>query len=118
MSFYLPSAQPVAESPSRSSTDEDAPTSALHAALHTFTSSGSPHHSPQVADDHEGVPEKSKTGLDIVFNPEPVCLKGTGPDVEPALLSGYVVLHLTESASIREITLSFRGKAKLPVPSH
>lgn len=63
-------------------------------------------------------PEKSKSHLDISFHPETLYLKGTGPDVEPALLSGHVSLYLTESTSIKEITLSFRGKARLPVPSH
>jgi hypothetical protein len=116
MSFFVPPSPTAAESPSRNSPDEDILSSALHSALHPFTSS---HQSTQTAGDHESIPEKLKTGLEIIFNPEIVCLKGTGPDVEPALLSGHVALYLTESTSIKEITLSFRGKARLPpAPSH
>ena len=98
-------------------TDEDLLSSALHSALN-FTSPGSSHHSSQATGDHEMLHEKSRTGLEIIVNPETICLKGTGPEVEPALLSGHVALHLTESTSIKEITLSFRGKARLPLPSH
>jgi arrestin-related trafficking adapter 4/5/7 len=52
--------------------------------------------------------------LEISLTQEVLTLKGTGVDVEPALLSGNVVLHLSEPTSIREITLTFRGKARLP----
>ncbi|TFK53623.1 hypothetical protein OE88DRAFT_1655836 [Heliocybe sulcata] len=54
------------------------------------------------------------SSLDILVNSDTLFLKGTGVDVEPALLSGNVVLHLTEPMSIKEITLVFRGKARLP----
>ncbi|KAG6891564.1 hypothetical protein C0992_003591 [Termitomyces sp. T32_za158] len=46
-----------------------------------------------------------------------IFLKGTGVDVEPTLLSGHVAIHLSEATPIKEITLQFRGKARLPVPS-
>ncbi|TRM70115.1 hypothetical protein BD626DRAFT_422757 [Schizophyllum amplum] len=55
---------------------------------------------------------------EIVLDQECLYLRGTGVDVEPARLSGHLVLYLTESTSVREITLHFRGKARLPVPSH
>ncbi|TDL15305.1 hypothetical protein BD410DRAFT_732926 [Rickenella mellea] len=54
------------------------------------------------------------TSLDIVLATDPVILRGTGADVEPGLLSGNVVLFLTEATSIKQITLQFRGKARLP----
>ncbi|KAH8828389.1 hypothetical protein DL96DRAFT_1603061 [Flagelloscypha sp. PMI_526] len=56
--------------------------------------------------------------LEILLDSDFVTLKGTGTDVEPARLSGHVALYLAESTSIKEITLQFRGKAKLPAPGH
>ncbi|KAI5889271.1 uncharacterized protein SCHCODRAFT_02364181 [Schizophyllum commune H4-8] len=56
--------------------------------------------------------------LEIVLDQDCLYLRGTGVDVEPARLSGHLVLYLTESTSVREITLHFRGKARLPIPSH
>lgn len=61
--------------------------------------------------------EKEKAGIDIIVDSDTLSLQGTSVDVEPALLKGYIVLHLTEPTSIKEITLLFRGKAKLPIPS-
>ncbi|CDO76661.1 hypothetical protein BN946_scf184695.g2 [Trametes cinnabarina] len=55
--------------------------------------------------------------LEIHVASDTLCLRGTGVDVNPALLSGNLVLHLSEPTSIKEITLSFRGKARLPVSS-
>ncbi|ESK82922.1 arrestin domain-containing protein [Moniliophthora roreri MCA 2997] len=62
--------------------------------------------------------EKDRPRLEILLDKECIELKGTGVDVEPAWLSGHVALYLTESTSIKEITLVFRGKARLPVPNH
>ncbi|KAI3613232.1 arrestin domain-containing protein [Moniliophthora roreri] len=62
--------------------------------------------------------EKERLRLEIQLDKECIELKGTGVDVEPARLSGYVALSLSESTSIKEITLIFRGKARLPVPGH
>ncbi|KAG6874509.1 hypothetical protein C0995_010419 [Termitomyces sp. Mi166 len=45
-----------------------------------------------------------------------IFLKGVGVDVEPTLLSGHVAIYLSEATPIKEITLQFRGKARLPVP--
>ncbi|KAJ8518138.1 hypothetical protein ONZ45_g4772 [Pleurotus djamor] len=59
--------------------------------------------------------EKDRQRLEISLDTDCLYLKGTGADVEPALLSGHVILHLAESTSIKEITLQFRGKARLPV---
>lgn len=92
-------------------------TSSLHSAFNTL-SSGHTRASSHPTGEHTMLHEKSKTGLEIILDHETIALKGTGPDVEPALLSGHVALHLTEATSIKGITLSFRGKTKLPMPSH
>jgi len=55
--------------------------------------------------------------LDITLESNCVFLKGTGVDVEPAYLTGQVALTLTEPTSLKEITLQFRGKARLSVPA-
>ncbi|KAK0194986.1 hypothetical protein F5146DRAFT_1023740 [Armillaria mellea] len=62
--------------------------------------------------------DKERPRLEIILDKDCIFLKGTGVDVEPARLSGHVVLYLAESTSIKEITLQFRGKARLPVPAN
>ena len=52
--------------------------------------------------------------LEILLDSECLYLKGTGPDIEPALLSGHVALYLAETTSVKEVGLQFIGKAKLP----
>lgn len=59
---------------------------------------------------------KDKPHLEIILDSQCLYLKGTGIDVEPTRLSGHVALYLAEATSIKEITLQFRGKARLPVP--
>ncbi|KAJ6581138.1 hypothetical protein B0H19DRAFT_494996 [Mycena capillaripes] len=54
--------------------------------------------------------------MEIILDHEYVFLRGTGVDVEPARISGNIALYLTESTTIRSITLQFRGKTYLPVP--
>ncbi len=61
-----------------------------------------------------GKAEKGHPAVDILVNTDTLILRGTGVDVAPALLSGNVVLYLSEATSIKEITLSFRGKARIP----
>ena len=56
--------------------------------------------------------------LEIVLDSDTVVLRGAGSDVEPARLSGHVALFLSESSSIKEITLQFRGKARIPAHHH
>jgi hypothetical protein len=78
------------------------------------SSSGAPpDHQMGRTDTH---PHKSR--LEIILDSPFLTLKGTGPDVEPTSLSGHVALFLTESTSIKEITLQFRGKAKIPMPAN
>ncbi|KJA27586.1 hypothetical protein HYPSUDRAFT_62658 [Hypholoma sublateritium FD-334 SS-4] len=64
-----------------------------------------------------GRADTTKSYLDVVLDAPFLTLRGTGPDVEPTSLSGHVALFLTESTSIKEITLQFRGKAKIPMPA-
>ena len=91
--------------------------SSFHSAFNTL-SPGHTHTSSHLSGEHNMLHERSRTGLEIILDLETITLKGTGPDVEPALLSGHVALHLMEATSIKGITLSFRGKAKLPLPPH
>ncbi|KLO15423.1 hypothetical protein SCHPADRAFT_824726, partial [Schizopora paradoxa] len=62
-------------------------------------------------------PLSAAKAVDIVVASEQLILRGTGVDVEPALLSGNVVLNLTEPTSIKQINLLFRGKAHVPSTS-
>lgn len=87
--------------------------SVLHATLPSFVQGSSVHPDHH----HDMIREKERVGIDIVVDSDCVSLKGTGVDVEPALLQGHIVLHLREPTSIKEITLQFRGKARLPTQS-
>ncbi|KAJ6624858.1 hypothetical protein B0H10DRAFT_2212280 [Mycena sp. CBHHK59/15] len=64
--------------------------------------------------DHHAAKEPQR--MEILLDHDYVFLRGTGADVEPARLSGNVVLYLTEPTAIKSITLQLRGKAYLPVP--
>ena len=92
--------------------DEDHLSSALHAAL----SSSIPGSSAHPDHHHDMIKEKERVSIDVVVDSDCLSLKGTGVDVEPALLKGHIVLHLREPTSIKEVTLQFRGKVRLPVP--
>jgi len=61
--------------------------------------------------------EKLHPTLEIVVASDVLCLRGLGAEVEPALLSGNVVLYLPEDTPVKDITLHFRGKARLPPAS-
>ncbi|KAJ7880373.1 hypothetical protein B0H14DRAFT_2707645 [Mycena olivaceomarginata] len=61
-------------------------------------------------------PTDDESRIEILLDHEYVFLRRTGADVEPARLSGNIALYLTESTTVRSITLQFRGKAYLPVP--
>jgi len=60
--------------------------------------------------------EKPQLKLEIVVTNDVLHLKGLGTYAEPALLSGNVVIYLPEATSIKDITLHFRGKARLGPP--
>ncbi|KAJ7693341.1 hypothetical protein B0H17DRAFT_1279204 [Mycena rosella] len=53
---------------------------------------------------------KERPCLEVHLDNEYICMKGTGNDVEPARLTG--------TTPIKEITLQFRGKARLPPVPH
>jgi hypothetical protein len=57
--------------------------------------------------------EKLQPTLEVVVTNDLLCLRGPGTEVEPVLLSGNVVLYLPENTDIKDITLHFRGKARL-----
>jgi len=98
-------------SPSRDlhnpSNDDDHLSSALHAALSSLAGPSTDHDMPK---------EKERSSLEILVESNCITFRGAGADVQPALLSGHVVLILAESTSIKEITLQFRGKVRLPTP--
>ncbi|KIM45539.1 hypothetical protein M413DRAFT_442212 [Hebeloma cylindrosporum] len=75
------------------------------------------HHTYAAYHDSANMGREDKPRLDIILDAPYLTLKGTGPDVEPTTLSGHVSLYLTEAISIKEITLQFRGKAKIPMPA-
>ena len=56
---------------------------------------------------------RERPHLDVVLDNQYLVLKGSGPDVDPTTLSGHVRLVLTEPTSIKEITLQFKGKARI-----
>lgn len=95
------------------SNDDDTLSSVLHAALSSFVPNSSAQSHPT---DHDMGRDKERSGIDIVVDASCITLRGTGGEVQPALLSGYVALNLAESTSIKEITLQFRGKVRLPAP--
>jgi hypothetical protein len=86
--------------------------SALHHALQGVSSHT--HHTPN--DRHESAPKRDDkpNNIEIVVDTDVLTLRGAGADVTPALLSGQVVLDLAESTTVKQVTLQFRGKAKLP----
>ena len=62
--------------------------------------------------------EKGKSRIDIVLDAPYISLHGTsGTTVEPTVLRGHVSLYLAEVTDIREVSLHFRGKAKIPLPT-
>jgi hypothetical protein len=63
-------------------------------------------------------PQQERPRLDVVLDNQYLVLKGPGPDVDPTTLSGHVRLVLTEPTAIKEITLQFKGKAKISSNSY
>ncbi|KAF9446232.1 hypothetical protein P691DRAFT_674036 [Macrolepiota fuliginosa MF-IS2] len=60
---------------------------------------------------------KERSHLEVALDAQHLTLRGTGVDVEPTRLSGHVMLYLAEDMPLKEITLQFRGKARIPIPS-
>ncbi|KAG1735999.1 hypothetical protein EDB19DRAFT_1910444 [Suillus lakei] len=90
---------------------DDHLSTALHAALSRV-------HDDMVHQERSHHPTPDKSRIDIVLDSDVLALKGTTVDVESAILSGYVVLTLSEATSIKEINLQFRGKTRVPPPLH
>ena len=61
--------------------------------------------------------EKEKSRIDIVLDAPYISLRGTSGTVEPTVLRGHVSLYLAEDTDIREVSLHFRGKARIPLPT-
>ncbi|KAJ7187902.1 hypothetical protein C8R46DRAFT_1157139 [Mycena filopes] len=92
------------------------------------TRPSSPVNSPHITQDDDSATalsrldsdmrDKERPCLEIHLDNEHLCMQGTGANVEPARLTGHVALYLAESTPIKEITLQFRGKARMPPPPH
>jgi hypothetical protein len=92
-------------------TDVDLLVSALHDALQSIP----PHsHHHDCQDSAPTSRKDDKHNIEIIVDTDVLTLRGIGTEVTPALLSGQVVLNLAESTPVKQITLQFRGKAKLP----
>ncbi|KDN49692.1 hypothetical protein RSAG8_01757, partial [Rhizoctonia solani AG-8 WAC10335] len=83
------------------------PDNDTHGLEHPATVPPSPYEAP-ITGSHSPAP------LEIVLPSEEIVFRGVGQDVEGALLSGHLVLNLTEATNIREITLQLTGKVQLP----
>lgn len=51
--------------------------------------------------------------LEILLESDHLIMRGAGSDYNPTLMSGEVVLHLTESTNIKQLDLRLEGKAKV-----
>lgn len=51
--------------------------------------------------------------VEIVLDSDKLVLRGQGGDMNPAYLSGHIVLNLPEATNIKEITMQLTGKAKV-----
>jgi hypothetical protein len=103
----------TAASATRQGADVDLLASTLHHVLQNVVPPHTHHHHP---DRQDSVPKKDDkpTNIEIIVDSDVLTLRGTGAEVTPALLSGQVALNLAESTPVKQITLQFRGKAKLP----
>ncbi|KAF8320866.1 hypothetical protein DL93DRAFT_2052560, partial [Clavulina sp. PMI_390] len=59
-------------------------------------------------------PSTAHSPLQIILNSDRLICRGVAGNLEPARLSGHVVLTLTEATNIKDITLDLVGKAKIP----
>ena len=92
----------------------------LASALHNALSGLSTHHARAHPDQDGAAPTTKQPhgpSLEIILASDLLTLRGVGVDVAPTLMSGHVVLNLTEATSIKALTLQFRGKARLPAPA-
>ncbi|KAG8970349.1 hypothetical protein FRC03_009622 [Tulasnella sp. 419] len=80
----------------------------------TLSSLSSSHLPPSANDGSEMIFHEHLDHLEIALASDNLVLRGVGQNFEPAVLSGNVVLNLPEATNIRQINLSFYGKAKMP----
>lgn len=93
----------------RQGTDVDLLASALHNALQPPRT-----HHPDCQDSAAPRKDDKPTNIEIIVDSDVLTLRGIGDEVTPALLSGQVALNLAESTPVKQISLQFRGKVKLP----
>ncbi|KAI9507491.1 hypothetical protein F5148DRAFT_112999 [Russula earlei] len=86
----------------------------LESALHHVLQGPSPHDHHTDRHDLATRKDDKHTNLEIIVNTDVLVLRGAGVEVTPAVLSGHVVFNLAESTPVKQITLQFRGKARLP----
>jgi len=52
--------------------------------------------------------------LQIIVKSDKLICRGVAGNLEPALLSGHVVLNLSEATNVKDILLEFVGKVRIP----
>ncbi|KAL7421163.1 hypothetical protein Q5752_004048 [Cryptotrichosporon argae] len=136
----LPSSRPASRAPSpvrsrassaalniasRASTlDPDDPLNDYFSSSHSYSQPSTPGYAPYSSSlgpetfgrDGTMTPGGTHAGshqLDIVLDSDHLVLRGQGGDMNPAYLSGHIVLKLNESANIKGITMNLTGKAKV-----
>jgi len=62
------------------------------------------------------LPPPSSCPLEIRLSSDTVVLRGTGTQIEPARLTGSVILHLADATAIRGVELRLLAKAKVAPP--
>ena len=102
----------VGATPQAQGTDVDLLASALHHALQLENIA--PHTHRHERQDSAPKKDDNPTNIEIVLDKDVLIIRGTEVEATPALLSGQVALSLAESTPVKEITLQFRGKVKLP----
>jgi hypothetical protein len=106
----------VGATPQARGADVDLLASALHHALQLENIT--PHTHRHERQDSAPKKDDNPTNIEIVLDKDVLIIRGTEVEATPALLSGQVALSLAESTPVKEITLQFRGKVKLPPVEH
>ena len=102
-----------------SSTRPSSPDTLIEGVSLVYPNAGSspPYFLEPLPDNRADMTKEKSSRLDVTLVSDCVFLKGTGAHIEPTLLTGQVALTLTEPTSLKEITLQFRGKVRLPIPA-
>ena len=88
---------------------------------------GGDHTAPPLSHPHTHIPPSSYSydmpaaisprpvePLEIILSTDKLVCRGVSANLDPVLLSGHVVLNLSEATNIREISLDLVGKARFP----